>query len=127
MAKTYAQLQQQIAQLQRTADALKAKEVRGVIDRIKLAIDQYGLTPDDLFGRSTPAAPKARKTGTAAAAGNAAKKAGRTAPAKPPKSPRFADDAGNTWTGHGKRPRWFLAAIASGKTARDLEIRPTGP
>lgn len=120
MAKSYVQLQQQIAQLQRTADALKAKETAEVIGRIKVAIAHYGFTPDDLFGAATPKAlkatplPKTRKGGPVAASKKAAKKA--------PSAPKYGDGAGHTWTGNGKRPRWFLAAIASGKTAKDLEI-----
>jgi DNA-binding protein H-NS len=44
MTQTYAQIQKQIAQLQKTADALREKEVSGVISRIKEAIVHYGLT-----------------------------------------------------------------------------------
>ena len=129
MAKTYDQLQQEIAKLQRAADALKAKELSEVIGRIKLAIDHYGLTPDDLFGPSAPktikptAAPKTRKAGTVTAPQKTARKAAK----KPPSPPKYGDDAGNTWTGNGKRPRWFLAALSSGKTAQDLEIRAATP
>jgi len=39
MAKTYSQMQKQIAKLQREADALKNKEVGGVVARIKEAIN----------------------------------------------------------------------------------------
>lgn len=131
MAKTYTQLQEQIAQLQRAADALMAKEAAAVVGRIKLAIAHYGLTSDDLFGSSTPKAPKAPKASRAPKGLNAAKaptaqaikpiKAGK----KTPTPPKYRDDAGNAWTGNGKRPRWFLAAMANGKTPNDLEIGPT--
>ena len=119
MAKTYTQLQQQIAQLQRAADTLMAKEAAEVVGRIKLAIAHYGLTPDDLFGPSTPKAPKALKAPKAATA-----KAVKTIKAvkKAPTPPKYQDEAGNSWTGNGKRPRWFLAALANGKTPKDLEI-----
>jgi DNA-binding protein H-NS len=38
--------------------------------------------------------------------------------------PKYADpnDPSKTWTGKGRRPDWFLAALASGKTPKDLEI-----
>ncbi|HRO61673.1 MAG TPA: H-NS histone family protein, partial [Burkholderiaceae bacterium] len=53
MAKTLAQLDAQIAKLQRQAEALRAREVAGVITRIKVAIDYYGLTAADLgFGNA---------------------------------------------------------------------------
>ena len=46
MAKSYGQLQAQIQKLQAEAEALKAKEVDGVIARIRTAIEHYGITPD---------------------------------------------------------------------------------
>ena len=48
MAKTIAQLNAQIAKLQKEADALKEKEVAGVVARMKVAIEHYGLTAADL-------------------------------------------------------------------------------
>ena len=131
MAKTYTQLQEQIAQLQRAADALMAKEAAAVVGRIKLAIAHYGLTPDDLFGLSAAKAPKAPRASKALNAAKAAKAppAQVVKPVKPikavkkaPTPPKYRDEAGNAWTGNGKRPRWFLAAMASGKTPKDLEI-----
>jgi DNA-binding protein H-NS len=35
---------------------------------------------------------------------------------------RNPDNPKQTWTGKGKRPKWFLDAIASGMTPEDLEI-----
>ncbi len=125
MAKTYTQLQEQIAQLQRAADALMAKEAAAVVGRIKLAIAHYGLTPDDLFGLAAAKAPRAAK----AAKAPPAQVVKPVKPVKPikavkkaPTPPKYRDEAGNAWTGNGKRPRWFLAAMASGKTPKDLEI-----
>ncbi len=31
-------------------------------------------------------------------------------------------DAAETWSGRGRKPRWFVAAIASGKSEQDLAI-----
>ena len=39
MAKSYSQLQAQIQKLQAEAEAIKAKELDGVIDRIRTAIE----------------------------------------------------------------------------------------
>ncbi len=36
---------------------------------------------------------------------------------------RFRDEAGNSWTGRGKRPNWFKAAIAAGKKPEDLAVK----
>ena len=118
MAKTSAQIESQIARLQREAEALKTKEASGVIKRIKEAIDHYGLTAADLgLGAS-----RTRKASAPARA--AAKKAPRRAAAKKPAGIiKFRDDSGNSWTGHGRAPRWFKEALDAGKTAEDLEVK----
>jgi DNA-binding protein H-NS len=33
---------------------------------------------------------------------------------------RYRDDAGNSWTGVGRKPRWFQEALAAGKMPEDL-------
>lgn len=110
MTKTYVSLQRQIDKLQKEAAAVKASEIGGVIDRIKVAISFYGLTAADLF-EANP--------------GKNTKKPRIAAAAKPKKTPviKYSDGAGNTWTGHGKRPGWFKAAIEGGKTAEELTVK----
>ncbi|MFA5538555.1 MAG: H-NS histone family protein [Gemmobacter sp.] len=41
-----------------------------------------------------------------------------------PVAPKYANPANpaETWSGRGRKPRWFEAALASGKTREDLEI-----
>src|SRR5665213_436225 len=108
MAKTLAQLNAQIAELQRKVDAVKAKEAVGVIARIKEAIEHYGLTAADL-GLSGPVAMGVK---TIEATGKVvARKARKKAAKKPAGVIRYRDEAGHAWTGHGKRPGWFLAAL----------------
>lgn len=112
MAKTLAQLQKQIARLEQQADQIKKKEMAGVIARIKEAIAFYELTPADLgFGRAGKGGPAASKPRRGAARKSARKTVGKI---------KYRDDQGNTWTGHGRRPGWFVAALAAGKTAADL-------
>lgn len=119
MAKSLKQVLSQIEKLQKEADALRAKEISGVVTRIREAIEHYGLTPEEIFGAAT---------GTAPRRGRGAAKAASKAPAKRAKAPRGAgapkyhDGAGRTWTGVGKRPTWFKDALAGGKTAEDLLI-----
>jgi DNA-binding protein H-NS len=143
LPRTLAQLNAQITKLQQEADALQAKEVAGVVERIREAIEHYGLTPDDLFGQP-PARSKGRAKTRSQAKSEAKpeesqadapvpasrKSSRRAAPArKPAGAParkngviRFRDEAGNSWTGHGKRPNWFKAAIEAGKTPEDLAV-----
>ena len=115
MARNLTKINSQIAKLQRQADALKAKEATGVISRIREAIDHYGLTASDL-GLGVPRARSGRPPGKAAA-----RKA-----AKRPRSKgviKYRDDAGNSWTGHGRSPSWYKLALESGKTPDDLLVR----
>lgn len=108
MAKTLSQIEKQIQALQREADLLRKKEVAGVVARIQHAIAHYALSADDLFS----AKPLRSKRGSAASA----------TPKRAPSPAKYRDDAGNSWSGHGKRPNWFKAALAAGKTAADLAV-----
>ena len=175
MAQTYKQIQKQIEQLQRQAEVLRSSEVKGVVDRIKVAIAHYGLTAAQLglgtsktvarpkkareiFGqvrcevqrrqwqrlvrprtapsrlrdaltagrsidefrvgsrrKSKPVSAASESGETAApAALPARKKAKRTAKI------RYKDDAGNSWSGFGPKPRWLKAALDAGKSLEDL-------
>jgi DNA-binding protein H-NS len=171
--KSLAQIEKQIARLQKEAQGLRRRQLADVIARVRETIAQYNLTAEDLFaaGRSarratvesasassaalpTTAAPagpgkKSTRKGAAKAAQRAAAastgaetavaKAARTgrskgvaksASAKKTRvfkglrqyPPKYRDDAGNTWSGQGKRPKWFLAALAAGKQVQDLLI-----
>ena len=35
---------------------------------------------------------------------------------------KYHDNAGNSWTGHGRAPSWYKSAIAPGKTQADLLV-----
>ena len=37
-------------------------------------------------------------------------------------APKYRDNAGNTWSGRGSRPRWLQAALDSGQTLEDLAV-----
>jgi DNA-binding protein H-NS len=115
---TLAALNAQIAALQVQAEVLRKKEMAEVIAKVKDAIAHYGLTETDLgFGKP------ARQVGKSSAAvgGKPGKKGRKSAVSKAPtKTVKFKDDQGHTWGGMGKRPDWFKAALAAGKTPEDL-------
>jgi DNA-binding protein H-NS len=118
MNKSYASLQKQIAALQMEADAIKAKEVSGVVARIREAIEHYGLTPAEIFENAavkfkTDAGKRGRKAGTARKSGPK----GNLPPVK------YRDEAGNVWSGRGPRPGWFKAAIESGKNVENYLVK----
>jgi DNA-binding protein H-NS len=112
-SQAFAAINAQIASLQAQAEALRKKEVADVIAKVKDAIAHYGLTAADLgLGKAT-AAKTSGKIATKKALQNAAAK-------KPARAVKFKDDQGRSWSGIGKRPDWFKAALAAGKTPEDL-------
>jgi DNA-binding protein H-NS len=97
---TYSAIKEQIARLEKQAEALRKTEVAGVIARIKEAIKTYGLTAADL------------------GLGRGAVKIGWASEAKPDKKtsttigvPKYHDPkSGKTWTGRGTPPAWIAGA-----------------
>jgi len=99
------EIEAEIHRLQEEAKAIRQAEVADVISKMKVAIAHYGLTAQDL--------------GLAGGRGKSRAKSvavrGKAAPAV-----KYRDEAGNTWSGRGKRPTWFRDALAAGKTPEQL-------
>jgi len=121
MAKTLRQIEQQIAKLQREAETVRKKEVGGVIQRIRTAVEHYGLTPQDVFGKGARMHGRARNPGTAAPQRSARKANPRKGQPVPVK---YRDENGNTWAARGNRPRWLVEALKSGKSLEDFAVKP---
>lgn len=118
MAQTYTQIQRQIEALQKQADRLKTSEVKGVIERIKIAIRHYGLTAEQLgYGNAKARPGKSRKV-PAKKAANASNRSSAAA---------YADGNGNVWGGRGPRPLWLRDAVAAGKTLEEFANKATVP
>ena len=114
MTQSFSQIQGQIAALQREAEKLRAKEIDGVVARIKVAIDQYRLTADQLgFGTG----PSRRKV-------TARSKAGKPDAVR---SVKYSDDQGNSWAGFGKRPSWLRDALSAGRSLEEFAAGPLAP
>lgn len=113
--KTYQSIQSEIQKLQKEAESLRAQETAEVVAKIKSAIAVYGITAKDL-GLSGPAAKLKR-------APKAAAKRGTKAKSKGSRPVKYRDADGNEWVGFGKRPAWFVAALAAGKTPADLLVK----
>lgn len=101
MKKSLASIEAQIAKLQAAAEKIRTTEVAGVINRIRVAIDHYGLTAADLglgsSGAGREAKGAATKSGTQAGTGVGVAK--------------YRDpSSGKTWTGRGKPPAWIAGA-----------------
>ena len=93
--------QQRMVQLQRS----RRSEIRNKVNNLLKA---EGFTFDELYG-------SAGGKRVATDAGTKAKIAVK---------PKYCNpaDASQTWTGRGKRPRWFQAALTAGKKDTDLLI-----
>ena len=114
----------QIKSLEKKALELKAAEVKGVVTRIKQAIDYYELTPQHLFSPlvlkklgSAPA-PAPMPSAGAPEATTAARKTTKGQKV----APKFKDQNGNTWSGRGTMPRWLAAEVAAGKAVQDFAV-----
>lgn len=107
MAQTYADLQEQIAQLQTEANQVRQAELAAVITKMRDDIRIYEIKPQDLFGKI---AAKASKNPAAA---NAA--------------PKFSDGKGNHWVGRGPRPQWLRDALAAGRRLEEFVFGSSAP
>lgn len=120
MAKNLKQLLAQIGKLQSQADALKQKEKLGVIARIQEAIAHYNITSDELFSKPE------RKARAEAATAPVKRAKTKKVATKGAGEPKYQDVTGRTWTGRGKRPAWFVEALAEGKTPESMLIKQAG-
>jgi DNA-binding protein H-NS len=118
MAKTYQQLQAEIEQLQKKAEAQRKKELTGVIKEIKDAIAHWGLTAEDLgFGVAKPSA-NSRKTAKQGRSISQAKRQAKSVAS----AVKYRDENGNVWGGRGPRPAWLRAAIEAGRTPEEFLV-----
>jgi DNA-binding protein H-NS len=118
--RSLAAIEAEIEKLKREAAALRAAEVAEVVAKIKTAIDAYGLTAADL-GFVPRAGRKAKASLPGRPGGKSSRSAARGKAGT--RQPKYADGNGNTWVGQGKRPGWFVAALAAGKSPEDLLVK----
>lgn len=117
MTKTYDQLKKQIEALSQQAEAVRRKEVAGVVARIKEAIQAYELTAEDLgFGSGRAGAGRKPGANTSRPAAKGRRRAAGST------TPRYRDPAGNVWGGRGPRPKWLREAIASGRKLEEFAV-----
>jgi DNA-binding protein H-NS len=140
-----AKLQKEAQALMAKEVATVVAQIKALIAKHGLTAEDVGLGSGKAAeapkkaARKAKAAPakaaKAAATKAPKAAKRAAKAPKATKAAKPAKGAKgakagkstltagvikYRDEAGNSWTGRGKRPQWYLAALASGKTAEQL-------
>ena len=95
------QLNELISKAQLRQTELRKEKVVKLREKIHALIKAEGYSFEDIFGQGRA---KNRRTGPVA-----------------PKYRNPADPA-QTWSGRGKRPRWFNDALKAGKKEKDLAI-----
>ncbi|MBN3787380.1 H-NS histone family protein [Burkholderia sp. Ac-20353] len=85
---TYQKLKEQAADLLRQAEEARLAELEVVLQEVRARVAEYGLTPEQVFGR---------RRGTSKSTG-----------AKPALAPKYQDPkTGATWSGRGREPGWI--------------------
>jgi DNA-binding protein H-NS len=95
------QLNELISKAQTRQTELRKEKVAKLREKVHALIKAEGYSFEDIFGQGRA---KGRRTGPVA-----------------PKYRNPADPA-QTWSGRGKRPRWYNDALKAGKKEKDLAI-----
>jgi DNA-binding protein H-NS len=101
----HSQLNELISKAQARQGELRKEKVGKLREKVLAMIKAEGYSFEDIFGSTRGGAPK-RRGGTGSVA---------------PKYRNPADPE-QTWSGRGKRPRWFNDALKAGKKEKDLAI-----
>jgi len=102
-------IQQQIAELQAQAAEIKSREFNEKLNMIKETMATYGITLEDLQGKTAKAP---RQVGS---------KSVNPAPAK------YAGPNGESWSGRGLMPKWMTALVAENHTKDEYLINKWAP
>jgi DNA-binding protein H-NS len=97
-------IQKQIAELEAQAAAIKSREFSEKVAMIKETMVTYGITLEDLEGKTAKAP---RQVGS---------KSPNPAPAK------YTGPNGETWSGRGLMPKWLSALVAGGRAKEEFLI-----
>lgn len=108
MVSKLADLVQEIERLQREADAIRKSDASAAREQVRQLVQLYGFSSADIFGTESVTGDGVRLN-----------QAGRPVRGG---APKYQSDDGRTWSGVGKRPAWFIEALAQGKSREDLLI-----
>jgi DNA-binding protein H-NS len=99
------QLNELIGKAQQRQGELRKEKVVKIREKVNALIKAEGYTVEEVFGVRGKAKVKVKRS---------------TGKVKP--KFRNPADANQTWSGRGKRPRWFNEALKAGKKDKDLLI-----
>lgn len=128
--QTFEQIQQQIVDLQKQAEAMRKQAVSAAIKEVKRLVNLYSLGLADLGmtagssakkGAAVPKSSKAAKPAKSAIPPKLARKS--SSDKRAAVAPKYRDsETGQTWTGRGKAPTWMAAKMAAGATKESFKI-----
>lgn len=104
MMLTYKELLAQSQELARQAEEARKRELGEVIAKIKSLMAEYEIHVEDLTARTS--SPKKKSVEP-----------------RDKVAPKYKNEAGQTWTGRGKPPKWVTDHIEAGGTREDLLIK----
>lgn len=88
------------SELRKAIETFEARRKREAMDQLSARARELGFTLEELIHGATEKAPRAA----------------------PMPRYRNPDQPFDTWSGRGRQPKWFAAALAAGKTPDDLTI-----
>lgn len=94
---TLDQLEAQIAELTVKANEIRAAEKQKAIAEVRELVRKFGITAREIGLHAEPTSVIEAATKTRAKA-----------------TPKYINEAGETWSGRGRKPAWVEAAIAAG-------------
>lgn len=103
------QLEKLRADVDKALARLDAAEKKKAIEAAEKAAKAYGFSLSELTGQAA--------SGVAGKVTKPRKARGKVAPKY-----RNPSEPSQTWTGRGRRPRWVVEALESGKTLEDIAI-----
>jgi len=83
----------------------EARDRQAALDAAKAAVSEFGFSLDEISGNGARRGKSGRGYGTVS-------------------PPRYAnpEDSEMTWTGKGRKPNWFTAALSRGISPSEMEI-----
>jgi len=109
-------LQSQIANLQKQAEEIRAKEFEATVLEIRQKMLAFGITLKDLQTGKAKAKPGRKPKAAAADKPAKVKKAAAAVAAK------YRGPNGETWSGRGLTPKWLSSLVAQGNTKEQYLI-----
>lgn len=110
---TYIETMRMINELKEKAEKQRENEVGEIVDRLRKAVEVYGISPLDVFSKQTLMAAVSGETSTPRIVQPTRGRPGPK-PQEGARPPKYTDGKGGTWSGYGRKPNWFIDAVARG-------------